>query len=280
MSNPIIVFGAHGFLGSAVVRSAKRRGHQVLSVTRSGAGPGEISAHQSQALQSAIQTASAVIHAALSLGPDLVDVDNALTASLLSAPLSTTLIYTSAALLYGDRQGQVADVKDALAPPPFMAFRVANEQRVLTAAHARRFVVRAAGLYGNRAGAPAHLAAVGRTLGAVPYLGDGGAVQTYVHVDDVADFYLNVVEATSAAPRLINVSDEQPVRSVDLAAAVAGAIGLPSASITMAQALAAMGPMAELWSASTQVSARSAREVGFRPTRPGILATLAQEGLS
>jgi nucleoside-diphosphate-sugar epimerase len=278
----VVLFGAKGFLGSALRRHFLQRQWSVISVIRAkteSADPSAIESADAAKVEDAVQTADAVVLAALSMGLQMQQVDETLLSLALRSPDRVPLVYTSASLLYGDARGASVDESAPLSPPAFMGWRPEHERRVHESRRPRAYVARLAGLYGEGGGGPFHLAQMGKALGGIPVVDGGSQLQSFVHCDDVANLYASLIESTNDVPRLLNVS-AGVVSARAMAESVGKATALPILSWTRADAEHALGPMAALLTASTSVDASLAKKtVGFQPQQLGVLDELAANGV-
>jgi nucleoside-diphosphate-sugar epimerase len=115
----------------------------------------------------------------------------------------------------------------------------------------------------------------GKLSGAIPYIGAGANRWALVHVDDVATLYVAALSA-KAGSVYIGVGESHPTMK-EVAEAVARGAGLDgkTVSITLEQALAQMGPVADAFALDQRLtSAKAHRELGWAPTYGDPLATL------
>jgi nucleoside-diphosphate-sugar epimerase len=118
----------------------------------------------------------------------------------------------------------------------------------------------------------------GKANGAVPYIGAGGNHWALVHVDDIAVLY---GAALSARPGSVYIgAGEVNPTAKQVAEAVAHAAGLEgkTVSITLDQARAEMGPIADAFALDQQFTpAKARRELGWSPRHTAPLPVLAQD---
>jgi nucleoside-diphosphate-sugar epimerase len=138
------------------------------------------------------------------------------------------LIFTSGSAIFGvftkgeasptifDEDHPVPLPASAFAPPeveipaPFidafggaMVRRVETETAMLKAAGVRGIAIRPGLVYGEGKGYDLpNLIALARTHGAAPHLGAGGVRQGYVHIDDLAELYVQALERAPAGTML------------------------------------------------------------------------------
>ncbi|GAB4216216.1 MAG: NAD-dependent epimerase/dehydratase family protein [Roseiflexaceae bacterium] len=288
----IFVTGATGFIGGAVAQALLRAGHRVVGLARSeeaaaqlqdrGINPYRGDLTEPSSLLEAVRASDGVIHAgtALSATGDRGVIDRAAVQAMLDvlAGSGKPFLYTSDQLIYGSTGEGIADEQTPLHPPPFIAWRPAVEAEVLAATErgVRAMVIRPVAVYGNNAGGMALFLAQARQQGAAIYIGDGAARWSTVHVDDLAELYLRMLERAPAGT-LLCASAEPSVCMRDLMEAIGQAAGVPARSVTLDEARQLMGQMApvEGFTTNLQVSGEQARRLlGWQPVRPSVLEEL------
>lgn len=212
----VLVTGATGYLGPAVVARLQRGGHQPVALARQESTLGDVDVRRGdlchpESLAAAMQGIDAVVHlAALSRGRESVErparyyaVNVGGTAALLDALAQrdepARFVLASTGAVYGTPAQQPLDEDVTLDPPnPYAASKVAAED--VTRAQAATGSVGAAVLrIFNVAGAVGEhrdldetriiTRAVAVAVGRVSHVdinGDGSAVRDFVHVHDVA----------------------------------------------------------------------------------------------
>ncbi len=288
----VFVTGATGYIGGAVSEELIRRGHEVSGLVRTeraashleekGVRPVLGDLRSPDGLAAAAREADGVVNAGTVYDADRGEVETAAVSALLDALDGTgrPLVYTSDQLIYGDTGPEPAEEARPLAPPPFLVWRPAVEQLVLTRPGVRGIVLRAVAVHGRGGNQlfPGWIAAAARD-GAAPYVAEGRARWSFVHVDDLARAYALALEG-AAAGSLYNVAAEPAVALRDLAAAIgrAAGVGGRTRSLAVEDASAVFGPAAGLFaSADLDVSARRLREdLGWAPTAPSVLDDLVR----
>ncbi|PPT75981.1 nucleoside-diphosphate sugar epimerase [Xanthomonas theicola] len=251
----ILVLGATGFVGGAIVRHLVRCGHRISGLARNdvkavqlvdaGIDPvyGDIETDLSSVLAAA-RAADAVIYAAqiapLAEQQAIVDLLEALT----DTGKSFLFLSGSGVLCQRTNGAWSADSfaeDDAFVPEPLAAARIQTEQSVRAAARrgVRAMVVRPPLIWGP--GDHGHVSMVYRSVsvtGAACYVGNGLATYGNVHVDDIADLFARALQSGEAGALYHAVAGEIPNRWI--AEAVARDLGVPARSISMTEA-------AEIW---------------------------------
>jgi 2-alkyl-3-oxoalkanoate reductase len=246
----IFVAGASGAIGSRLVPELVNRGHEVYGTTRSpnkaelvrarGAEPMVLDVLDREAVREAVQAVrpDAIVHQATALAglSDLKHFDRSFgptnrlrtegTDTLLAAArendVGTFVAQSFAGWPYARVGGPVKTEEDALDPAP-------AEQMTETLAairHLEQAVGNAGGAalrYGGFYGGPddAQIDMVRRRK--FPIVGDGGAVWSFVHLDDAATATAIVLER--GASGVYNVVDDEPAAVRDWLPALADALG-------------------------------------------------------
>lgn len=279
----ILVTGASGYLGSAIVRRLLAAGHDVIGLVRDGsritAGPrgmalvvGDLA--DEAGLRAAAARAEGVIHAASS-AERAAELDRTAVSTLLEQldGGGRPFIYTSGLWQHG-QTGDLPVTEDApLHPPAAVAWRNEVEAMVRDAASSvRAVIVRPSLMYGNGGGNIVRLLAP--VDGVVRHFGDGSNRWPVSHVDDVAELYRLAVESASAGSVYLGVSGEH-IRVRDAAAAVAAAAGARVEAWDPADARQTWGDYVEAFMMDQVASgARARQELGWRPRASGLVDEL------
>ncbi|MEV0967177.1 NAD-dependent epimerase/dehydratase family protein [Microtetraspora glauca] len=276
----VLVIGATGYIGAAVAERLAGDGHEVVALVRDPAGSGLTGdvrrgdLREPESLIGAVTPdVDAVIHAASPTGDERVDV------AAVRALISTgkPLVYTSGVWVLG-RTGEPATEEAPVDPLPLVGYRPAVERIVLDGGG---FVIRPGIVHGYGRGIPALLAAQAAEYGLGRYVHAGGPPPVWptVHVADLADLYPLVLERARPGD-LFHAVAEEGVPVSTIAEAAARAAGTPCARAVpwpVEQAAEVLGrPFADALALSQRVSgARARRELGWTPSRPGIVEDLA-----
>jgi nucleoside-diphosphate-sugar epimerase len=274
----IFVTGVTGYIGHNVARAFRRAGCRVLGLTRDPGRARGLLEDEIEPVLGQLQdpdtwraeaaTADILVHAAIDYAGATMQIDRAATEVLLEAAAQrgSTLIYTSGVWVHGDTGGHVADERTPLRPPALVAERVDTEQLVLQAA-ARGIVLRPGIVYGRRGGLTAAF------FGDGPIVGSGENRWPLVHVDDLADAYVRAGERGLAGSPYI-VADDTRVTVRELVAAARAAAGLAGDArwMSLEEARASMGALADALVLDQQVSAAQARrQLDWRPRHAGFV---------
>ncbi|MFD8091489.1 NAD-dependent epimerase/dehydratase family protein [Streptomyces malaysiensis] len=282
----VFLTGGSGYIGKAVISALIGHGHSVEALTRGeralrtvsslGAVPVHGGLGDLGALNTAAARAEAVIHLAQA---DTGDEDLAAATAMQDGIGSGPYVHTGGSWVYGDTDG-VVDETAPWNPPALVVWRKPVEDAVLgrSGRGGRPVVVRPGLLYGgdNRL-IDSFYTIPGREAGAVPYIGDGENHWALVHVEDLAELYTAALKA-QAGSQYVGVGGVNPTAR-DCSLAVARSIGLDGkvASLTLEQARARMGPVADAFVLDQQLTpARAQAELGWRPRFTDPLGVLAR----
>ena len=288
----VLLTGATGYIGAVVAEKLAAAGHRVIGLARSPKAeaslrergfdvrPGDLLVPDE--LAAAADGVDAVIHTANTKDQKAEPADKAAVGAFLDALAGTDrpFVYTSGNLVLGNTGKQIADEKSPVNPIRFVEWRPAVEQTVVdsTSSGIAGKVVRPAWVYGRGGGYPSILVRTGRELGHVPFIGKGDNRMTFVHVEDLADLYLLVLE--DAAPGTIYSGSVLPAVSVhDVAVAASRAAGSEGKTFSwpLADAVKSFGEeRVEVMTCDQQISgARAERDLGWKPGAPSVLEELA-----
>jgi nucleoside-diphosphate-sugar epimerase len=294
----VFVTGASGHIGSAVVPELLRAGHQVIGLARSDGSAEALTAAGAEVrrgdlddldgLREAAGAADGVIH--LAFRHDLMgagDYDGAIAADLaatraLAAALEGTgkpLVTTSGTLMlaYADITGRPGTEADFASSGP----RVDAENFVIGLAErgVRSSVVRLPPVVHSSLdhhGFAHILIGIARQAGVSGYVEDGANRWPSVHTLDAATVYRLALESAPAGTRLHAVADEGvPFR--DIAAAIGRGVGVPTASISAADAADRFAFLGRVVGVDNPTSSELTRKLlNWNPIHPGLIEDLAQ----
>jgi len=291
----IFVTGASGYIGGSVAAALRGAGHRIVGLYRSPQKAQQAQALGIEAASGALEDgallarlardADAVIHAA--------DADHrAAVESILDALAGSgkPFIHTSGSSIVGDQawgeaSGKIYDDETPFTPGPGRAARVAVNQRVLAAARdeVRAAVVSPSLIYGPGRGAHREsiqvprLAALARKSGIARHVGRGENLWSNVHIDDLVDLYLRVLEKAPAGASYYAANGECSMRR--LCEAISRALGWDGRTQGMSkdEAIAEFGagPAAYTYGSNSRVRAtRARRELGWAPRHDALLETI------
>src|SRR5215813_1799489 len=162
----VFVGGATGYVGSAVARSLRRRGHHVFGSARNDAAAEKLRAAGVEPVPAdladapsygrAAKNADAVIQASSTSDAHSPENEPRAAAAILAAIAGTgkAFVFTSGLWVYGPTGDTPATEETPPRPLPIVAWRPAVEQAVRSAANARGIVIRPGWVYGRGGGTP------------------------------------------------------------------------------------------------------------------------------
>jgi len=274
----ILLTGGTGFIGSAVLDQLVASGHRVTAVVRSQKSSLQVQdagatgiigdLFDPQWLAAELRGHDAAIHTAAGSDERDAALNDAVIDAVIAAFGGTTkpFIHTGGIWAYGNNPG-ITEVSP-LDSPALTAWRAAGEQRLLDSG-VKASVVQPGIVYGNGKGIPAMLAAAA-AAGTVPVFGTGEQRWTTVHVDDLADLYVRVLEQAPGGRAYIAASGHNPtVRELGEAL---GATVAPEGPEATRERLGGFGEALLLDQQASGQRARS--ELGWQPSRPSLVDEL------
>ena len=287
----VFLTGATGFIGSRIIPELLAAGHQVLGLARSEDGAASLAAAGAEAhrgniedlvsLRAGAERADAVIHTAFDhdFGHFVANCEKdrraigALGAALRGS--GRPLLITSGTGMGDCGPGRAAteDVFNAGHPNP----RIASEQagQVLLEAGVDIRVVRLPQVHDPvKQGLITPFVDMSRKNGVVAYIGDGANRWPAAHVLDVAKLYVRVLDQGHQGARYHAVAEEG-VAARRIAEAVAHGLGMPTMSLSQADAPAYLGWFAMFAGLDMPASSAWTRaQLGWAPSGPGLIADL------
>ncbi len=284
----VFVTGGTGYIGNAVALRLKKAGHDVLALVRSKDKAANLAAAGIKLVEGelgnpagwapAAYGRAAVVHCAFHQGENGVDLDRrTIIASrdLLRGQVGATLVYTSGCWVYGDT-ADVVDESAELNPAKLVGWRPAHEKLALEAAKdgVRSVVVRPGIVYGGaHGGIPGGFFATA-SKGAAQAIGDGRNRWPMVHIDDLAELYVRLVERAPAGS-IFNAVDPSRATVKEIASAASRAAGKDGeVSFTaLDQARAKFGVFADALCLDQRLSSEKAEnDLDWRPRHEGFIA--------
>jgi nucleoside-diphosphate-sugar epimerase len=290
----VFVTGATGYIGSSVSAALLKHGHQVIGLARSSESaeklknrgiepfPGDI--RDKNSLSTAAREADAMVHAASPNDSTSAEADNAVIDTVCEILQGTDkpFIYTSGIWVIGETGNKVADEDSSLYPIDLVKWRAVCEQRVLAAAKGdsciRASVLRPGIVYGRGGGIPASFFQSAKERGVVAFVGDGENHWPVVHVDDLADLYVRVLNHDSGGLVFHGIS-EQAVKVQDIAIAASEGAGIPGkiSSWPLEEARKILGPFADALALDQEISSEKTKALlGWEPKAARLTDELRQ----
>jgi nucleoside-diphosphate-sugar epimerase len=292
----IFLTGATGYIGSSVLESFLRAGHDVTAlvrdpekaelIARRGVHPviGDLGKPTSYA--SAAERSDVIVHTALDGSAKQQKIDRCAVDTFLGAATSraaagkpAAFIYTSGVWVLGDTSAPVAE--DApLKPTPLVAWRPEHERLVLEAGRQgtpRTAVVRPGIVYGGTRGIIADLLKDAAN-GLVRVIGEGKNHWPCVYARDLADLYLRVAISADASGvfHANDEADESVGEIVDSIARHNPRMRPDVRHVPLTEARAKMGPYADALALDQRVRSPRARALGWSPTLHSVAGNVAR----
>jgi len=299
----ILVTGASGWIGSAVVPELLGAGHEVVGLARSEASAQRLEAagaivqrgdlDDPDGLAKAAADSDGVIHLAfqheVAFGGNFAaaaDADRRAVESMGVALADSDRPFVLASGVLGLTSGRVATEDDGLVPSAEIRANPAGRRSAtaLLALSLRGIGVRSSVLrlpptvHGDGDnGFVATLVGIARQRGVAGYVGEGTSRWPAVHRSDAARLARLAVEAAPTGSVLHAVADEGvPFR--EIAEAMGRHLGIPAVSITPAGAVEHFSHLGHFVAVDSPASAAATRELlGWEPTGPSLLEDLGQD---
>jgi nucleoside-diphosphate-sugar epimerase len=271
-----------------VLTELREHGHEVTAVIRDdaqadlvaahGATPVRVDLHDRSAVASLLSSADGAIHTASPGDATSADLDSAVVDSAIEAFAGTGKPYLqiSGLWIYGDNIS--ISEESRINAPALVAWKDPIERRVLGAEGMRGVVIVSGVAYGDGGGGiPGLLLGSPRDdAGRLIVVGTGNQHWPTVHAADLADLFRRVLEHDSARGRYV-IGDGLNQTAAELTEAAAVAAGAPGAVPgSDDEARARLGDdFAEvLLLDQATAAARARNELGWRPSRPGLVDEL------
>jgi nucleoside-diphosphate-sugar epimerase len=242
----VLVTGATGFLGSNVAKTVRRSGHQVSALVRNEKSPivKDLIQHEvtivkgdlqnPDSYRAAIEKADVIIHTVLDFA-NPVGTDKMFLATLSQVAKNDskkrTLIYTTGCSIYGKVPELIMDENTAGNPQSPLSFRMMLEKEVMQLEGYRKIIFRPGFFYGKNAssGMSSEWFEAGKSGNPI-YYGDTEKGWSWVHIDDLSDAYVKVIEAgAKVADEIFCIADEQRLKCLDVFTACVRAAGYKGA---------------------------------------------------
>jgi nucleoside-diphosphate-sugar epimerase len=236
----VFVTGASGYIGHAVAKAFRMKGHTVYGLVRTGENAQILSLEElypivgqlenPESYAKVLEDAEVVVHCAFDSSEKGVERDAVALDVILNAvnknSLPRILIYTSGIWVYGNTGLRVVDEACPLNPIDIVKWRPDHEERVLkaTSHNLRTIIIRPGCVYGG-VGGLTNLLFTSTHNGKVVIPGSGTNRWAMVHVDDLAQAYVLAAEK-ELSYIILNIVDDSCPTLHGIALAVAKVAGL------------------------------------------------------
>jgi nucleoside-diphosphate-sugar epimerase len=277
----VFVTGATGYIGSAIVLRLVKAGHEVTGLVRSTEKKSALEAAGGVAVlgdykdvapfAEAALACDAIVHAAMEYSPEGIAAGEKTLLTLACrgerrAGGPAVIVYTSGVWVLGETSDAADEGASTDHPAPTVAWRVGQEKALLAANREGLAVsvIRPGMVYGRKGGFVAQWFAGAEETGAVSFVGDGTNRWSMVHVDDLAELYMRILERRGSG--IFHGVDGTPSRVADLAKAASIAAGTDgkTLAVPVVTARAKMGPAADAVAMDQVVVTKRSRELGWR----------------
>lgn len=285
----ILLIGASGYLGSAILDNLTKNGHQVAALVRNPrplpegveARTADL-AHPDTLGPAVTPDIDGVVHAGAPLGN--WDLEDRAVTRLLDglADADKPFIYLSGIWVLGASEPEqssphVLDESSPVRPIALVSGRERLEHRVLHTGRARGIVIRPGIVHGRGGGIPGLMTSWPEERGHGVFVSTGGnSTWPVVHVDDLAAL-VHLALLNGGAGQILHGVAEPAVPVPEVAAAAdlaAGGIGQAKSWPFFEAAKALTKPFAEALALSQRAAAPAADALGWKPLQPGIVSDL------
>jgi nucleoside-diphosphate-sugar epimerase len=277
----VLLTGASGFIGEAVLAALRAADHGVVAPVRSTASADRVAASGGVAIQGDVTdvgwfaeqlvSVDAAVHAATPGDGSSADFDARVVDGVLAAFAATgkPYLHTSGIWLWGSNPH--IDEDEPLDPPALTSWRVPIEERLLQADVVA--TIPAPGIvYSGRRGLPGLLATSDEPHSPVRLIGDGRQHWATIHAHDLASLYVHLIERAEPFGRIVAVSGQNPTVR-EIAAAAVGATGFVAETPDASRARLG-ADFADALLLDQQATGQRARDLGWHPARPSLLEEL------
>ncbi|MFB2586081.1 NAD-dependent epimerase/dehydratase family protein [Herbiconiux liukaitaii] len=288
----ILLTGATGYIGSAVLRQLRGQGRAVVALVRSEEKAREVEAVGATAVLGDLTDRDIVTH--LALDSDGV-IHTASPGDESSAPTDDTFVsavfaglegsdkpyvHTSGIWIFG--AGSDLTEESPFAPPALTSWRPSVEGRVRTAVGIKTSIIAPAVVFGHGGGIPNLVASAPQVSdssgsSALSLIGSGSQHWTTVFVDDLAELYVLAFDLAEGGSYYIGASGENPtVRSLGEAASEAAGLGGRVAPTSVEDVHARLGEeFGDALLLDQQATGSLARiDLGWEPNGPTLVEEL------
>jgi nucleoside-diphosphate-sugar epimerase len=303
VAQPILVTGGTGFLGRAIVAALLAEGAVVrVAARRPDRLPPELKAAERfpadlaapETFEPALEGVGTVIHTAVSYGSferqQQINVDGSRALAMMAAERGVQrFIHISSLAVYGYRHSGIITEETPPVPSrdPYSLTKRAAEKAVTTVGGLNWVILRPGAIYGPYA--PLWTDALFRLARRRPFffIGDGSGKLPFIHLDDVVEAALRVIDAPAALHHAFNLVQPQAVTWRDVLTVYADyanhplhwrSVPLPLASV-VAQLAAFTSPQPSMRAALPELlhflqhaptfsTAKMQRLLGWEPTIP------------
>lgn len=277
----ILVTGASGYIGKAVAKAFRAKGHRVYGMVRTDEDarllsldeilPIKADLNKPESYKKRLEEVEVVVHCAFDPSAKGVEQDGKTIDVIVNAfsksKLPRQFIYTSGIWVYGSAGLQLVDEATPVNPIDIVKWRPAHEDKVLNGANSnfKTVVLRPGCVYGN-VGGLTNILFSSTVHKSVTVIKDGHYRWPMVHVHDLAHAYVSTAEKELSGV-VLNVVDDSSATVREMAEAIAKSAKLDGkiVSLSYEQALKQFGPLVQGLTIDLQVNnSRIKRLLGWQ----------------
>lgn len=281
----ILMTGATGFVGSAVLRALEARQHDVTAVVRTADDAAKLEAKGHSALtldltdlaglRNAARDMHGAVHCAASDNPEFWPTSEAAALAIMEGlPDGAAFASHGGTILFGPT-GEQPEAPVEFSPPPPLLRRAQVDEAIERNAGERVTTILAYGAFvygGAGAALPGLMRAVADNAGAACYPQDGSAIWSTVHIDDFGALLVDGIEKAKSGHHRVFAADA-PMSMRAIAESIGRALSVPTRSVEGAEAQEIFGFFANALTANQCFSARPAQDLcGWRATNSSLRA--------
>lgn len=280
----VFITGATGYIGFHVAKTFRREGYEVWGLTGSKEKSTNLARNEIMPIVDGLQPAQSfrrvasksdvIIHTAIDNQDALGALDQQTTKILLdvvrNSAISKTLVYTSGTWVLGNSEHQKLTEESPYKPIEEVFWRPQVEEMVL---EGNGIVIRPGVVYGKSGGMTGMWFQGASNGGVVQIVGEGQNHWAMVHVDDLAQGYLQAIQS-GLRGEIFNMVDSSSATVLEMASAAATAAGniKQLEFIPVDKATQEMGTMAEALAIDQIVDNSKARRLlDWRPKHEGFI---------
>lgn len=255
----VFVTGAGGYIGQAVAKAFRAKGHTVYGLVRTEEDEHLLSLDEiwpilgslehPESYTSILQEVEVAVHCAFNFSEQGIALDAKTIETIVDqfskSHLPRSFIYTSGVWVYGSLGPKIADESMPLNPLEIVKWRPKHEEKVLKAASPtlRTAVLRPGHVYGG-VGGLTNVLLTSTQNGSVSIVGEGNNHWPMVHLQDLAHAYVSTAEK-ELNQVILNVVDDSNLTLKQLAEAIARAAQIEGKiqTLSMEEAQKQFGPI-------------------------------------
>jgi len=271
----VLVFGSNGYIGYNVSVALRRAGYDVFGFVRSSAKGVELAKQEIVPVVGDVDDLKSLdaYFAKADIVIDCIERDkkngmganeaimNAVVQASKVAGVKKTYVYTSGCMDYGNHPGQEID-ETATCKQENLKFRIEFCNAVIASDQINGIVVRPAWVYGGSFGN--YITSWFKTSGDIEVKGNPDKTYPWVHIFDLAEFYVLLLKNPKSVGHIFDVSDSTRITDKDARVAYARAAGNKDGKVKMLDVDAgAWGIISETSMTTTSKKARTM--LGWEP---------------